>query len=32
VIAEGRMAHSALSELGESAIDKLLVALSACAR
>ena len=28
VIAEGRMAHSAYPELGESAIDKLLVALS----
>jgi acetylornithine deacetylase len=28
VIAEGRMAHSAYPELGESAIDKLLVALA----
>jgi acetylornithine deacetylase len=28
VIAEGRMAHSAYPELGESAIDKLLVALT----
>ena len=31
VIAQGRMAHSAYPELGESAIDKLLVALNVCA-
>ena len=31
VIAQGRMAHSAYPELGESAIDKLLEALNRCA-
>ncbi len=30
--ASGKMAHSAYPELGESAIDKLIVALSGCAR